>query len=407
MKLLFIKLISLLFIVVLFLIFNYFFILVDTTIDAYIYQIIIIFVLYSLRDFYNAHLQALKEFKGYALIQVISSGSKLILYVIGLIFHFLSLEFLIYAEIGTVAITFIIQQKISAIDYNFSLRPRLAEIKDIFHFSYPLFFDNLLVLINNRINTFIISGYLGLVSVANYDVAGKLTAAASRLYGSFLLVYFPSLSGLIGEEKFQQAKNLVERSMLSISLLILPLIFTTYILRNEIIILLFSSRYLESAFALFLFSISFYFTSLSSIAGYSLVAIGKTFLSFKSNFIGVITGIIVSFILTPKLNIEGAIYSVILARIISSSLMLVNLSNNNLSVNFLKVNIPILFLLPFILLYEFSGITNIYIKLFLIIIFAISELIIFRDFRNILNDIIFSFKKVIVSNIKALGTSKT
>lgn len=407
MKLLSIKLMTLLIIVLLFLIFNYFFVLIDKTIDAYTYQIIIIFVLYSLRDFYNAHLQALKAFKGYALIQVISSGSKLVLYFLGLLFHFLSLEFLIYAEIGTVAITFIIQQKISAINYDFSFRLPPAEIKDVFHFSYPLFLDNLLSLLNNRVNTFIISGYLGVAAVANYDVSGKLTTAASRLYASFMLVFFPSLSGLIGEEKFQLAKKLIEKSMLSIGLLILPLVFMTYILRNEIIILLFSSRYLDCAFALFLFSVSFYFSSLSSIAGYSLVANGKTFLSFQSNFVGVITGIILSFIFTPKINIEGAIYSVILARIISGSLMLMNLSKNKLRINFFRVNIPILFLIPFILFYEYSGITNLYIKFTLIIIFAIGEIIIFRDFRNILNEIIFSFKQIISSNLKAVGTSKT
>lgn len=406
-KLLSLKLMTLLMIIILFLIFNYFFVLIDKTIDVYTYQIIIIFVLYSLRDFYNAHLQALKEFKGYALIQVISSGSKLTLYFIGLIFNLLSLEFLIYAEIGTVAISFVVQQKISAIKYNLAFKIKPGEVKEVFHFSYPLFLDNLLALINNRINTFIISGYLGVVAVANYDVSGKLTSAASKLYASFMLVFFPSLSGLIGEKNFQKAKSLIEKSMLSLSLLILPLIFISFIFRDEIIILLFSSRYLDSAFALFLFSVSFYFGSLSSIAGYSLVANGKTFLSFKSNFAGVVTGIIASFILTPKIGIEGAIYSVITARIISGSLMIMYLSKFNLHISFFRVNFPILFLIPFILFYEFFGISNLYIKLLLIIIFALGELILFRDFRNILSEILYSMKQVIISNIKTIGTSKT
>ncbi len=274
------------------------------------------------------------------------------------------------------------------------------KIKGIFHFSYPLYFDNLLALINNRTNTFIISGYLGVVAVANYDVSGKLTSAANKLYTSFLLVFFPSLAGLIGENKTSEAKALMEKSMFSVSLLILPMLFTFFILRTEIITLLFSSKYADSAFALFLFSVSFYFGAISSIAGYSLVANSQTLLSFKSNFIGVISGVIISLVLTPRIGFEGAIYAVIIARILSGSILIMYLNKLKLYINFLKVNSPLLLLLPFIVLYEITGIDNLYIKIMLIALFIICEIAVFKDFRKILLEIFVSLKQVTISNIK-------
>ena len=405
-KLLTIRLISLLSIILLFLVFNYFFILIDTTISSFTYQIIIIFLLYSLRDFYNARLTALKEFKSFAIIQVVSSGSKLCLYFLGYLFNLLSLDFLVYTEIGTLILSFIVQQKISVISYRQFFKLKLGEIKDIFHFSYPLYLDNLLALFNNRTNYFIISAYLGVVAVANYDVAGKLTSAVNKLYISFQLVFFPSLTELIGENKFKQAKNLIEKSMLSVGLLILPLIFIVYILREEIIVLLFSSKYLDSAFALFLFMVSFYFRTLSSIAGYSLVANAKTLPSFASNFVGVITGIMLSFILTPKFGIEGAIYSIISSRIISGIILILNLNKHNMHINFFKVNTPLLLLFPFMILYEIIGTTSIYIKTLLILIFIITEILLFRDFRKLLREMIVSGKQSISSFLKGLGISK-
>ncbi len=134
MKLLTIRVLSLIFIAILFLIFNFFFLLIDSTIDAFIYQMIAIFILSSLRDFYNAQLQAYKEFKGYALIQVVASGSKLLLYLIGYFLNVLSLEFLIYTEIGTLFISFIVQQKISVIKYRFNFKLSIHENKRNFSF---------------------------------------------------------------------------------------------------------------------------------------------------------------------------------------------------------------------------------------------------------------------------------
>jgi O-antigen/teichoic acid export membrane protein len=406
-KLLTIRLISLLVIVILFLIFNGFFILIDTTINSFTYQIIIIFLLYSLRDFYNARLTALKEYKGFAIIQVVSSGSKLLLYFLGYLLNLLSLEFLVYTEIGTLIISFIVQQKISVNSYRLFLKLKKPEISNIFHFSYPLYLNNLLTLVNNRTNYFIISGYLGVVAVANYDVAGKLSTAATKLYASFQLVFFPSLTELIGEEKFIQAKNLIEKSMLSISLLTLPFVFASYILRDEIIVLLFSRRYLDTSFALFLYSVSFYFRSLSSIAGFSLVAKGQTFLSFKSNLIGIITGILLSFILVPRIGIEGAIYGTITARIISSLTLILYLNKQNLHINLFKINTPLLLLGSFILIYEAIGAVNIYIKTSLILIFIISETLFFNDFRKLIREMTTSIRQGIMSSLKGLGISKT
>ncbi len=76
-------------------------------------------------------------------------------------------------------------------------------------------------------------------------------------------------------------------------------------------------------------------------------------------------------------------------------------------INFFKVNAPLLLLIPFILIYESLGAINVYIKIFLILLFLISEMLLFKDFRKLLREIINSIGQGIISSLKELNSSKS
>ena len=375
------RMLSLGLISILFYIINKLFVLFDPEINIYAIQIILIFFLNSLRDFYYAELQGLRKFKEFAIVQFVSALIKTISYVVGLYLKIINLEFLIYAELGSIIFSFFFQQFLVPIHFKINFNLKIKTIKEIIKFSYPLYFNNLLALVNSRANAFIISGFKGPVSLAHYEIAGKIPDALNRIYNSFILVFFPNVAYLVNENKESEAHNFINKSILNINLLIIPILITTYIFQREIIVTLFSTNYEESAFALFLFIITFYFRSIGSITGYSLVAINKNILSFNANFIGVTVGVIFSIILTPIFGFNGAIYGIIFSRVISSSLGIFYLNKYFYKISYMNSIIPLIYCIPFIVAYEFLGIDKIIYKIVIILILFNNFFNIF-DFRN-------------------------
>jgi len=387
-KLLSIRVFTLFFISIIFFIISKMFVLVDSNVNNYIILITIIFSLSSLRDFFYAQLQGLKKFKEYALVQFVSALGKFLIYLTGWQLSILSLDFLVYAELIALVFSFITQQVLVPIKFKFIIKMKLSEVREIFKFSYPLYFNNLLALINNRANAFIISAFLGTISLASYQVANNIPGALTRVYNSFIVVFFPNVATLFSEDRRSEAYRFIEKSNLNINLMIIPFLILTYIFGDEITILFFSAKYIETSFALFLFMIVFYFRSVSSIAGYSLVALGKSLSSFNMNFFGVLFGFISSIILTPILGFEGAIYGIIISRIVSSFLGIYNLRKEQIKVGYISSLIPLIFCLPFIAIYDFLRFDGFYQKLLFLILFFIFELITFKDFRNTLIDVV-------------------
>lgn len=397
---------SLLLIAFSFFISSKFFTLFDSRINHFTIQIIFIFFLNSLRDFYYAQLQGLRKFKEFAVIQFVSALTKFIAYLLGLILYSINLEFLVYVEIGALLFSFIFQQFLVPINIKINFRLKMKTVAEIMKFAYPLYFNNLLAVINNRTNAFIISGFQGPVSLAHYEIGGKIPDAINRLYNSFILVFFPNISLLVSEGRKKEAHNFINKAILNINLLILPVIIVIYFFQQEITITLFSKNYIESSFALFLFMLVFYFRSIGSIIGYSLVAYSKNLLSFNANFFGVITGVVISIILTPLLGFEGAIYGIIFSRVISSGLGIIYLNKQSVKVSYLNTIVPLLFCAPFIAFYEIVGFNEMIYKIILVIIFILIEIVLFKELRSTLLKIINSIKTSVFINIKGLNKRK-
>jgi O-antigen/teichoic acid export membrane protein len=375
---------SLITIGIIFLVITHFFVLFDQTVNSYIILICIIFILSSLRDFYYAQLQGIKQFKALAIIQVVSAASKFTLYGLGLIFNKLNLDYLVYTEIGFLFLSFVVQQFLVKIEYNFHFKINFQEIKDIFKFSIPLYFNDLLALANNRTNAFIISGFLNNTNLAYYRVAGTIPDGLNRLYSAFGIVFYPNVSTLFSEKGYQETGSFIDRSLLSVTLLVAPILLLTYLIKEDITVLLFSEKYLESSFAFFLFILVFYFKSISNISGYSIVSSGNSLSSFKINIFSVLIGIGASLVLTPLIGFEGAIYSSLLSSILSSFLGILFLKKLTLDLNLLKYLYPLGNCTIFILIYFFIGLHNIFFSLFVFAVFLIIQWLLFKEFRSLL-----------------------
>jgi O-antigen/teichoic acid export membrane protein len=391
---LFIKMTSVFFFSLVFLLLSNAVLIIDQTIKVYSYYITAIFILGSLRDFFNAQLQGIKNFKELALIQISTASFRLLVYILGIAINTLDLVYLMYAEISSLIFSFLLQQYLVPIKFRFSYPIKLSNVSKVLKFALPLYFNNLLAVVNNRSNSFIIAAFSDVLNLAYYDVAKRLPDALNRISSSFTLVFFPNISDLFAQKKVTDARLLLEKSIFSIALIISPIILITYLFGDEIIILIFSEKYLESSFALFLFTFSLYFGLISILCGYSIVSAGHSFLSFKINLFATIIGFTASIILTPIYGFKGAVISILLLKVSSWILGLLKLKKFSLEINIIKTLYPLLLCVPFILLSElfFGRDQNILISFLFMALYFVLEIKIFNDFLPLIKTIIISFK---------------
>lgn len=227
------------------------------------FYISVLFFMGSFRDIFFNLFQGLKYFKKYALVQVSSAAIRVIFIVVFVLLKSLTLNSLILIEIYTTALAIIIQ--LVNVPYKKVLRP--IKDKQIFNsiikFSLPVYFNNIFDILNARLNLFIIGLYLTPASVAYYDVANKIPTALRKIYASFLIVFFPNLSDLFSNDKKSSGEDLINKSLNIISLLLSFGALISFLFKDEIVVLLYSSKYSESAFAFFLLMFNFLIRSLS------------------------------------------------------------------------------------------------------------------------------------------------
>lgn len=369
------------------------FVIINPVVNLYTIFIIIIFTLDSLRNFFNAELQGSKEFRSLIFVQVTQSMSKIILYIIGAIGGYLGVIYLLYVEIIGIVISFVVQQYLTSIAFRLTYKVRFNEIKEIITFSFPLYLNNLLSVFSTRTNSIIIAKFSNVINVAYYEVGKKIPDGLYRFSNSLTMVYYPYISQLLAEGKIENAKVLLEKYIFSISLLGVPIILSVFFLRNEIMLLFFSSKYISSSLALSAFTLSFYFSLVSTIIGYTFVAANKPALSFKINFFRTILSLIMSIILIPTWGFMGAVYSILLSNIVGWIVSFSSLKRISIQLSILKHLSPFLLSLPFILfsIMETFLKFRLLIVFFLIIIYLILEVLLFKDLRVLFN---YLFNKV-------------
>ena len=346
------------------------------------YYIILIFSLSSLRDFSLSYLQGTKSFKLLAYTQVISSIVKLVFYVlVYFVYKSFSLEILLYIEILYLFLSLIIQILVQP---HLFLKRRRASFKligQLLNFAMPIYLNDILAVINGRVNTFIIAFYTNPASIASYEVASRIPSAFSRLFQAFLRVYYPNISSLYFEGKMKEAQKLIFNSLYTFTILLTLIVIIIFIFKDDIVILLFSAKYQEIAIPVFILILSFLIRAQGSIIGYTLVAYGSPKTATIVNFPAIAVGLIFSLIFVPLWGFIGAIYGVLLNAVIRNVLSYYYISKMGVVVNYLKIYSVMIIGSFFCIIFSLSSIETLTIKFIFAILTLLFSYLIFKDLR--------------------------
>ncbi|GIK59819.1 MAG: oligosaccharide flippase family protein [Ignavibacteriota bacterium] len=321
------------------------------TATEFLYVIIILFVLSSFRGLFYNLLQGMNLFKKYALVQTITSVFRVALLLVILYIHELTLKNVLLVEI--VAVTFTVLLQMALIPYKeiFHWDLNFQNIKRIIRFSIPLSLSGISYFIQTQVNIFIISAYLNPVSIANYDVAGKIPQASAKGFQSFIIVFYPNLARLLSKGERDSALILMNKSLFTFSILLNLLLMISFLFNKEIIQLLFSDKYLDSSMAFSFLMAAFYLTSMSNIMGYSLVSAGLPSTTLKVNVAAGAINLIAAFLMVPIWGFMGAVYAILLNSLFSIILHYLYLIKYNLKIDLINLIKPSLLTIIVLLFY--------------------------------------------------------
>ena len=276
--------------------------------------------MHSFRELLLRLLQATQRFSIYAGTQVIAAILKAAL-VLGLIA--LSdvgvKEVLIIEIIAFVASILFAAIKIKDL-LSSALKARFGGGKAILKFGYPLYLNALLNLGNERVSQYIVAGFGGPLAMAYFGMAERLSDAGTRLFESFVNVYYPTQTRHFAEKNTDHAQQFANRSMLWIAFIISAGIVAFTILREPVILVFFTEKYLDVADAAAMFFGVLLLRSLQTLMGYFGVAGGEKFLPVKVSLVSSVVNIALCYYLFLLYGYQGAIAALVITQLLMNVL---------------------------------------------------------------------------------------
>ncbi len=343
----------------------------DEGITPYIVFIPLIFSLASVRELLFNLLQGMQKFNQYAYINVFSAVIRLSTIVFFAYIDQLTLASLIWVEVITYGTSLLILLIYAPFKEMLTLDVNKEAFRKIFSFGLPLYANDVLTYIYNRVSVLLVGGLLTPVSVAMYDMAGKVPDGFNRLFTSLIAVYFPSISELINKDRKEEARRFMNRSLVLASTVLSFVALGVFLFREEIILIVASEQYLEASFALALIMINFNLNSISRMMGYSIVAAGFSAVPVKINLVSSAANVAGCLLMIPRFGFEGAVYSLLAMNVISQSMNYFFLVKAEMKPDILGFSKSTIVLLALIAGYTFWGNEAIWVRMLALVVYPV------------------------------------
>jgi PST family polysaccharide transporter len=182
---------------------------------------------------------------------------------------------------------------------------RKALFIELLRFGMPLQGNRFLWFLFSRIDVLLLGTLVGPMGVAYYSVANKVPDALRRLADSFIAVYYPTVSALFSNKRVKHAHWYLNHSLRLVSFLTALAALVSVVFGREIVILLFSDKYLISIPGFGLLMVAFHLMLTVNLLGYTLTAARQAVKSLAANVLLTITQAITDWLLIPPLNFVG------------------------------------------------------------------------------------------------------
>lgn len=276
--------------------------------------------MHSFRELLLRLLQAEQNFTVYAGAQVLAALVKAVFICSLLLVDQVTIEQVLLIEIFAFALSILYSASSVRSRIWAAVRSKASSTIDILKFAYPLYLNALLNLGNERVSQYIVAEFGGPLAMAYYGMAERLADAGTRLFESFVNVYYPTQTSHFADSNENGATQLANRSMLWVTFIITSGIVAFVILKEHIIVLFFTDKYITVANAAALFFSVLLLRSTQTLMGYYGVAAGEKFLPVKVSLVSSVVNISLCFYMFKHYGYQGAISALVLTQLLMNAL---------------------------------------------------------------------------------------
>ena len=276
----------------------------------------LIYCVQALEQVMASVMQGLKLYQKMALVQALNSALNLGMTVIFLVILNGGLEGLLLATVLTSLL--VLGLRILMIPLPKRISFDVGLIKQMVRFGLPLQANNILTFVSQRLDVLLLGALATPTAVAYLGMANKIPQNLQRMYQSVYAIFFPHMTGLFAQERQADAAATLNRFLRLATLVTAGSALVTVLFQNEIVLLIFSERYLPSAPGFALFMVVICISVMSALLDYTLIAAGHPGYMPLISLSDTVPSVIATVILIPLFGFMGAIAARLIANIVAA-----------------------------------------------------------------------------------------
>ena len=193
-------------------------------------------------------------------------------------------------------------------------------VRELFGFSLPLLSSDLVYVLRSSMAIFLL-GYLhSTASVAEFRAVLPIARLNHVVFESFILLFLPTASRLFARGDFGAVSSMYWRTASWVAVLTFPCFAVTFVLAKPLTVLLFGSRYAESAAILSILALGHYANAAIGFNGVILRVFGKVTWIICVDVVTMLLAVVLAGLLIPSYGALGAAWAVSLTHIANNIL---------------------------------------------------------------------------------------
>ncbi|MUV48642.1 flippase [Haloarcula sp. CBA1122] len=205
----------------------------------------------------------------------------------------------------------------------FNILPDQETARKLWGFSWPLAIGSGIFLLLNRVDILMIGYFLPSDEVGYYRAVQPLKKIATFALGSFTFLFLPVATEYYTEGDTAGLDQIFTITTKWILLITLPPVLLFALFSGEVIQILFGESYLPAAPVLTILSTGLLFRALSGLDGDMVKAIDRPRIELFSGGLGLVSNIVLNYLLIPVFEISGAAIATVVGYIIYNGVELI------------------------------------------------------------------------------------
>lgn len=222
--------------------------------------------------------------------------------------HFLAAGYLAAGVLAVVVFSVVLIRTFQEQDLfqHLNLRTMQFPIREILFFTVPLLTSDMVYTVMNSVDAVLLERFQGVVDVAAMRAVQPTARLNQLVLSSFGLLFTPAAARMFARKDTQGINDLYWQNAIWIAVVSFPVFALTFSLAQPITLLLYGTRYEQSAVILALLSIGYYFNAALGQNGLTLKVFGKVRYVVVINVFVAILNLGINLLLIPRYGAIGA-----------------------------------------------------------------------------------------------------